>query len=69
MLWSLPYFASSCGIALIVVRQYIEQQQTPNQPRDGYAVRTILPALKGEACCVPGQSAASSQAACLGIPS
>jgi len=31
MLWSPSYFAASCGGAPIsVVRQYIEQQQTPN---------------------------------------
>jgi putative transposase len=30
MLWSPPYFASSCGGApLSIVSQYIEQQQTP----------------------------------------
>ena len=31
VLWSPPYFASSCGGAPIsIVRQYIEQQQTPH---------------------------------------
>ncbi|TLI79706.1 hypothetical protein FEK42_21080, partial [Escherichia sp. E2748] len=30
VLWSPSYFASSCGCAPIsVIRQYIEQQQTP----------------------------------------
>ncbi|EFP8291268.1 transposase, partial [Shigella sonnei] len=30
VLWSVGYFASSCGGAPIsVIRQYIEQQQTP----------------------------------------
>ncbi|RZN17233.1 transposase, partial [Escherichia sp. E14S1] len=30
VLWSPGYFASSCGCAPIsVIRQYIEQQQTP----------------------------------------
>ena len=30
-LWSPSYFASSCGGALIsIIRQYIEQQKTPN---------------------------------------
>ncbi|WP_261628346.1 transposase, partial [Escherichia coli] len=32
VLWSPGYFASSCGGAPIsVIRQYIEQQQTPGQ--------------------------------------
>jgi putative transposase len=31
VLWSPPYFASSCGGARIsIIRQYIEQQQTPH---------------------------------------
>ena len=46
VLWSAPCFASSCGgAAIFIVRQYIEQQQTP-QPKDGYAVRAILPRPK-----------------------
>jgi putative transposase len=31
VLWSPSYFAASCGGALIsIIRQYIEQQQTPD---------------------------------------
>ena len=31
VLWSPSYFASSCGgAAILIVRQYIEQQQTPH---------------------------------------
>ena len=31
VLWSASYFASSCGGApILIVRQYIEQQQTPH---------------------------------------
>lgn len=44
VLWSPSYFASSCGGAPIsIVRQYIEQQPPPINPKDGYAVRAILP--------------------------
>ena len=46
VLWSASCFASSCGGApILIVRHYIEQQQTP-QPKDGYAVRAILPRPK-----------------------
>ncbi|MEH2653132.1 transposase, partial [Escherichia coli] len=40
VLWSPGYFASSCGGAPIsVIRQYIEQQQTPGQVEN----RTLYP--------------------------
>ena len=52
VLWSASCFASSCGgAAILIVRQYIEQQQTP-QPKDGYAVR----APNRGACRAPGQT-------------
>lgn len=59
MLWSPSCFTLSCGGAPIsIVRQYIEQQRTPHRkralasfgaakPKDGYAVRAILPRPKG----------------------
>ena len=51
MLWSPSYFASSCGGAPIsIVRQYIQQQKTPNDIHDCLAVGAILPALKDGAC-------------------
>ena len=30
VLWSPSYFASSCGVPISIVRQYIEQQKTPD---------------------------------------
>ncbi|TNH01414.1 IS200/IS605 family transposase, partial [Testudinibacter sp. TR-2022] len=29
-LWSPSYFAGSCGAPISIIRQYIEQQQTPD---------------------------------------
>ncbi|MDE3022343.1 MAG: IS200/IS605 family transposase, partial [Pseudomonadota bacterium] len=46
MLWSPSYFASSCGGAPIsIIRQYIEQQETPIQeiPRNASGIRTLYP--------------------------
>ena len=44
VLWSAGYFASSCGGAPIsVIRQYIEQQQTPGQVEN----RTLYPRPEG----------------------
>src|SRR5690625_4822638 len=59
VLWSPSYFASSCGGAPIsIVRQYIEQQQTPHSnPKTRTAAPSALsfPALNGGACRAPGQ--------------
>ncbi|WP_267196071.1 IS200/IS605 family transposase, partial [Escherichia coli] len=44
VLWSAGYFASSCGGAPIsVIRQYIEQQQTPGQVEN----RALYPRPEG----------------------
>ncbi|EOS8600246.1 transposase, partial [Escherichia coli] len=44
VLWSPGYFASSCGGAPIsVIRQYIEQQQTPGQVEN----RALYPRPEG----------------------
>jgi REP element-mobilizing transposase RayT len=60
VLWSPSYFAASCGGAPIgIIRQYIEQQQTPDQPsgtpcgvRATCAARSISP-INREACRAP----------------
>jgi len=52
VLWSPSYFAASCGGAPIaIVRQYIEQQQTPTETPIGRVPRPALPisALNGGA--------------------
>lgn len=49
-LCSPSYFAGSCGGApLEIIRQYIEQQQTPlrGKSKNSYAVRAILPRPEG----------------------
>ena len=57
VLWSLSYFSPHPVAVRFIVRQYIEQQQTPLKTQDGrYAVRAILPALNGGACRAPGQN-------------
>ncbi|HCP1018227.1 TPA: transposase, partial [Escherichia coli] len=44
VLWSPGYFASSCGGAPIsVIRQYVEQQQTPGQVEN----RALYPRPEG----------------------
>ena len=43
-LWSLSYFAGSCGGAPItIIRQYVEQQQTPHRPPEGRLRRPRYP--------------------------
>jgi putative transposase len=45
-LWSPSYFAGSCGGAPIsIIRQYIEQQQTPNKA--SFARRALHPRPQG----------------------
>ena len=55
-LWPPSYFAESYGgVPIAVIRQYIEQQQTPHTTlttiEDTSNVRALAPAQKGEVCC------------------
>lgn len=65
VLWSPSYFASSCGGAPIsIVRQYIEQQQTPHRnPKSATPSALSFPALNGGACRAPGQSGSQASRA------
>ncbi|BAP46049.1 transposase IS200 like family protein [Pseudomonas sp. StFLB209] len=56
VLWSPSYLASSCGSAPIeILRQYIEEQQTPNQ--DACGVRALDLGLNPEASRAYGEFA------------